>query len=465
MANINAMVKRKQFIWLAIISLILSGIVGGAWYFSEMDISDSNKSVVTKEPAPDLTGVVDSQFDGKVQKHAITETQAAQAEIKKEFSALRQEIDLLSKARQEDQRRIETLSEENKKLSEQFGEPGNSNATMPGNPGFASQPISNGFSPEGEPLPSKFPPSGNRGAVPPPTEFYPGRGGERESEVTYRSVPVPGQINRKRFSYEDTETKEKKYPYIPTGSFAKSILIEGADANASVTGNEATVPMQVRLIGKVEMPNSKTYDLTGCFVNMEAYGDVSSERALVRALNLSCIKGKDIIDQEIDGHVSFMGKNGIKGEVVMRNGKILMYAWGAGFLDGIGSGVSTAAQPVVGLGGTASVGAGDIFKSGVGGGTSKSASMLSEYYIKRAEQFHAIIPIGAGNEVTVVFHKGFQIKTIEEVEEAKRGNQPKKDNRGESLNGFSTEQMLNKLGKIDFNQFSEKGNQQESEGE
>lgn len=61
---------------------------------------------------------------------------------------------------------------------------------------------------------------------------------------------------------------------------------------------------------------------------MEAYGDVSSERALVRALNLSCIKGKDIIDQEIDGHVSFMGKNGIKGEVVIRSGKILMYAWG-----------------------------------------------------------------------------------------------------------------------------------------
>ena len=40
------------------------------------------------------------------------------------------------------------------------------------------------------------------------------------------------------------------------------------------------------------------------------------------------------IDMPIKGHVSFRGKNGIKGEVVMRNGKILGWAWGAGFVDG-----------------------------------------------------------------------------------------------------------------------------------
>ncbi len=68
------------------------------------------------------------------------------------------------------------------------------------------------------------------------------------------------------------------------------MLIEGADANASVTGNESTVPMQLRITGRVEMPNSKTYDLTGCFVGLEAWGDVSSERAIVRTRNISCIK-------------------------------------------------------------------------------------------------------------------------------------------------------------------------------
>jgi conjugal transfer pilus assembly protein TraB len=30
--------------------------------------------------------------------------------------------------------------------------------------------------------------------------------------------------------------------------------------------------MQLSIIGHVEMPNSKTYDLTGCFVGLEAWG-------------------------------------------------------------------------------------------------------------------------------------------------------------------------------------------------
>ncbi|MFU1833848.1 conjugal transfer protein TraB, partial [Klebsiella pneumoniae] len=84
--------------------------------------------------------------------------------------------------------------------------------------------------------------------------------------------------------------------------FAKSMLIEGVHTNAYVTGNESIVPMQLRITGRVEMPNSKTYDLTGCFVGLEAWGDVSSERAIVRTRNISCIKGDKTIDQPINGH-------------------------------------------------------------------------------------------------------------------------------------------------------------------
>ena len=73
-----------------------------------------------------------------------------------------------------------------------------------------------------------------------------------------------------------------------------------------------------------------------------------------------------------------------------------------------------ASQPAVGLGATAAYGAGDVLKMGIGGGASKAAQTLSDY-IKRAEQYHPVIPIGAGNEVTVVFQDGFQLKTVEEM--------------------------------------------------
>ncbi|VTM94429.1 conjugal transfer pilus assembly protein TraB [Raoultella planticola] len=91
----------------------------------------------------------------------------------------------------------------------------------------------------------------------------------------------------------------------------------------------------------------------------------------------------------------------------MRNGKILGWAWGAGFVDGIGQGIDRASQPAVGLGATASVGAGDVLKMGIGGGSSKAAQTLGDYYIKRAEQYHPVIPIGAGNEVTWSFRTVF----------------------------------------------------------
>ncbi|ECE0353136.1 conjugal transfer protein TrbI, partial [Salmonella enterica subsp. enterica] len=202
----------------------------------------------------------------------------------------------------------------------------------------------------------------------PPTAFYPGNGVTPPPQVTYQSVPVPNRIQRKTFSYDAAAKKGPSLPYIPSGSFAKTMLIEGADANASVTGNESTVPMQLRITGPVEMPNSKTYDLTGCFVGLEAWGDVSSERAIVRTRNISCLKDGKTIDMSVKGHVSFRGKNGIKGEVVMRNGKILGWAWGAGFVDGIGQGMERASQQAVGLGATATYGAGDVFRMGIGGG-------------------------------------------------------------------------------------------------
>jgi hypothetical protein len=122
-------------------------------------------------------------------------------------------------------------------------------------------------------------------------------------------------------------------------------------------------------------------------------------------------------------------------------------------------------------GGNGDVGAGDVLKMGIGGGASKAAQTLSEYYIKRAEQYHPVIPIGAGNEVTVVFQDGFQLKTIEELEAEKNGQQQAQNQEqpnnlraqqsGGNLNGFNTDEMLKKLGKLDPREFSPGGDLRE----
>ncbi|RSK63058.1 conjugal transfer protein TraB [Enterobacter huaxiensis] len=457
MASINAVVKRKQFVWLGIVLATVGVVGGGGWYLADARYDSPSPAQGEGEPAPDMTGVVDSTFDAKVQQHATTEMQATASDMKKQYEQMRSELDLLSKGQSDYQRQIDKLNQDNAALASQVSALGVKPVTASGEP--APQPPVPAPGPEGEPQPAAFPPQSQAGAVPPPTAFYPGNGVTPAPQVSYQSIPVPNQLRRQSFVRE--EKKGPSLPYIPSGSFAKSMLIEGADANASVTGNESTVPMQLRITGHVEMPNSKNYDLTGCFIGLEAWGDVSSERAIVRTRNISCLKHGVTIDQPIAGHVSFMGKNGIKGEVVMRNGKILGWAWGAGFVDGIGQGVQSASQPSVGLGATASLGAGDVMKMGIGGGASKAAQTLSDYYIKRAEQYHPVIPIGAGNEVTVVFQDGFQLKTIEELAQEKDGNKTESADSSPvppslpqgNLNGFSTDQMLNQLGKLNPNQF------------
>ncbi|EGM1841668.1 F-type conjugal transfer pilus assembly protein TraB [Escherichia coli] len=409
------------------------------------------------------TDVVDTTFDDKVRQHATTEMQVTAAQMQKQYEEIRRELDVLNKQRGDDQRRIEKLGQDNAALAEQVKALGANPVTATGEP--VPQMPASPPGPEGEPQPGNtpvsFPPQGSV-AVPPPTAFYPGNGVTPPPQVTYQSVPVPNRIQRKVFTRNEGK-QGPSLPYIPSGSFAKAMLIEGADANASVTGNESTVPMQLRITGLVEMPNSKTYDATGCFVGLEAWGDVSSERAIVRTRNISCLKDGKTIDMPIKGHVSFRGKNGIKGEVVMRNGKILGWAWGAGFVDGIGQGMERASQPAVGLGATAAYGAGDVLKMGIGGGASKAAQTLSDYYIKRAEQYHPVIPIGAGNEVTVVFQDGFQLKTVEEMALERTQSRAEEDNpespvpvppSAEShLNGFNTDQMLKQLGNLNPQQF------------
>lgn len=402
MANVNALTKRNQIVLLVGSILGLSAAVAGGWYLSTPDKPQALPPATT-EPAPDMTGVVNQTFDDKLQQSAVTEFQRVNKEMREELVAIRKEMAMLSRERNTDQGRLAALEQENSTLK----------ATLSGQSDTTNA----------EPFPSAAAmaraPATTIGDIPPPTHFYAGMGMPPQGSMTMQPMapmPNPDAIESTTFSYDDAKASlEPKYPYIPSGSFAKAIVIEGADTNAAVTGQQNTAPMQLRLIGHVQMPNDHEYDLTGCFVTLEAWGDVSSERAIVRSRGISCKKNGDVIDQKIAGHVSFMGKNGIKGEVVMRNGDILGWAWGAGFVDGIGQGIQQAGTPVVGVGGSTAMTSGDILKSGVGGGAGAAGKMLSEYYIKRAEQYHPIIPIGAGNEVTLIFQDGFQLETIEEA--------------------------------------------------
>ncbi|MGT3339593.1 F-type conjugal transfer pilus assembly protein TraB [Yersinia enterocolitica] len=389
MANINIITKRKQNLTLIAVAVGLT-VVAGVGYYLSQPAQKSVKQKTSKEPVPDMTGVVDTTFDKKIGQKAIADIQNTANQADKKISSFEARLKKLEEEKRHSNEKI--VSQENEllqlrsQLESVLGEDGGTSAGMP-QPNFGS----------------------NKGAVPPPTAFYP----PGNAPANYQISPQPrNALSSMTISYDTDKETGPALPYVPSGSFASADIIEGADTNASVTGSSDPSPMQFRLTGKIIMPNDREYDARGCMVTAAGYGDISSERALIRTQNLSCHLNGRTVDIPFKGHVSFAGKNGIKGEPVMRNGKIIGWAFAAGAVDGIGNGVANVGSQTVGLGAVASTSGSDVARGALGGGASQVGKTLSDYYIKRAEQYHPVIPIGAGAEVTVVFQEGFQLKYV-----------------------------------------------------
>lgn len=406
MANINVLTRRKQMAVLIAVALGLSAIGGVAWYIGAPSKASPGKSQA-KKPVPDMTGAVtSSNFGKKVSDTAVADLQHTANEADKKLGRFESQLNKLASENKAYRDKIQSQDDDIKLLQTQIdamnqaGESGSGNAT-PG-PGAPA---------------GTLPVGGGSGAVPPPTAFYPGVPG---NQTTVNIAPQLNQgLSTMSIDYGEKKDDASALPYIPSGSFAGATVIEGADANASVTGESASSPMQFRLTGKVILPNDGEYDLRGCFVTAAAYGDISSERALLRTDRLSCRIHGHVIDQPFRGHVSFMGKSGIRAEPVIRNGKIVGYAFAGGAIDAMGSAISNVGSTSVGLGAANTVSGGDVARAGFGGGTSQAGKTLSDYFIKRAEQYHPVIPVGAGVQVSVVFLKGFQLQYADVKKEKK----------------------------------------------
>lgn len=410
--NENLKTRRKQLAILAAVIIGGAAAAGGVMWYGQYQQKQ-------KQPAPaatpNLTGVVTATFNEQVNDAALTQQQAKTSALEQNLATLAQQF---AQNKLTTEQKLAEKDAEIQRLNDQLTKAPGSNVTT----GQQTPPAG----PNGTPLPGPVaagqarPPEYNVTPTGAPAAtgvnmgqgaaFYPGGSGQR----------MTGGLSTTKFSYDSLKKKPTKLPWIPSGSFSDAIMIEGADANASVTGQQNTQPVTIRLLGNIQMPNNKEYSADGCFVVGEIWGDISSERGIVRTKSISCVlKNGKHVDMEFDGHVSYQGKGGVRGKPVMRNGMIVGYAGASGLLSGFGEGVKSAATPSVGLGATASVGAGDVLKQGFGGGASKAADTLSQYWIKRAEQYHPVIDIGAGNLVTVVFQKGFRLETLEDAEDAK----------------------------------------------
>ena len=236
------------------------------------------------------------------------------------------------------------------------------------------------------------------------------------------TYPTPPKgMQRITFSLDPSSSKKIKRSidhYVPAGSFARGRLTSGVVAATTVQASGNPQPIHIELTNLGNLPRGFNTDVKQCFLIGSAYGDLSSERVLMRLETLSCVERKtqEIIEMDVDGFVTGEdGANGLRGILVDRSGSAMRNAFVGGFLSGVGNFFGqqqTIVPTTITPGGVASLNplsTQHVLQGGAGKGVGNAMEKLSDFYIKRAEQLQPVLEIEPGRLVHVVFKKGFDM--------------------------------------------------------
>lgn len=244
------------------------------------------------------------------------------------------------------------------------------------------------------------------------------------------TVTVPAAVLTTNFisapktkSQEDDLALREPEMFIPAGSMMKGVLLAGLDAPTGTNARENPFPVNVRIQTDTILPNGYHADLKECFLLMSGYGDMSSERALLRGESISCIKDdKSIIQSTLPSYAAGEdGKVGLRGRLVSKTGTILAKTLLAGFASGVSEAFDVNMTPTINTSsdGTVSyeqVYAPEAFQGAAISGFSNALDRLADYYMSMADEMFPIIEIDGGREVTVIVTHGAELTTVRDAE-------------------------------------------------
>ena len=220
--------------------------------------------------------------------------------------------------------------------------------------------------------------------------------------------------------------------FMPAGSILSGTLITGLDAPTSNQSKQDPFPALLRIKHEAILPNRYRMDIKECFLIASGYGDLSSERAYMRAERISCVK-KDggIIETSMDAYsVGEDGKAGIRGRLVSKNGQLIAMTLLSGFVSGISQAFAPQTVQTFQTGSNPSnqqqfqwPSPEAIAGQAVMGGISGSAEQIANYYLEMAKNIFPIIEIDAGRKVDFVMVRGMSL------------NPKSKSGRGSNLQG------------------------------
>jgi len=224
---------------------------------------------------------------------------------------------------------------------------------------------------------------------------------------------TPGDNPKSSTDAREGKKKGLMSVYLPP-SFMAATLLSGLDAPTAGSAKGNPVPVLIRVKTPAVLPNEVKAQLAGCFVIADGKGNLSTERAELTLVSISCLdrKGGALIDQKIKGFVvDADGKIGLRGRVVAKFGSVVARSMLAGLLVGAGDAfkaqaTTTAISP---LGTTQAINTKDIGMAALGSSLSEGFKEIQKFYMELAHDSMPVIEIGATKRITLVVSEGLTL--------------------------------------------------------
>lgn len=203
--------------------------------------------------------------------------------------------------------------------------------------------------------------------------------------------------------------RKLKNVYLPTGSIMSGVLLTGLDAPTGRTAQSAPIPVVVRIKHEAILPSRYRSEVQEAFILAAGFGDLSSERAYLRAERFSMIlRNGEVIDLPIKmSAVGNDGKSGLRGRLVSKQGAVIGQALLAGLADGVSRAFSGRGSSMTGSNDLPSTD--ELVTGGIGGGASGALDRVAAYFLSQAESMYPVIEVDASREVSFVLLEGLEL--------------------------------------------------------
>jgi hypothetical protein len=225
--------------------------------------------------------------------------------------------------------------------------------------------------------------------------------------------------------------------YIPEGTYFTGHLLGGIAVSTGLnTPDENATPVTLKLIKRSVAGRSTTnlsplnkLQLENCRIIGSSYGDLSSERAIIRLEKMVCEQDGVYITSKIAGQIFGPdGLNGVKGTIVSTSSKHVMNAAIGGVIGGVSSaakGQDSALVNPAGMMMTKKKGAKSLLAEGGMQGVSSAGDKIADYYLRQAEAMSPILTVPSGVRINAQITKGFfvgEVGTHKKIKAARKSN-------------------------------------------